>query len=320
MAPTTVPAPAGCGTKRSFSGTPLIGNSRMATLYKPTLVSIFVCEHDEDDEDDGDDGDDEQQEFQVPRGLICASSEYFDKAFGETFEEGKTGKITLPDANFWVFECFVGWLYTQQVFWEHQDSRSWEQPSLDRSYISANPVSYSLDVADLVDPVTWEFEHLFALYIFADKYDTRRLRSAVMEHIQTKLFQTIPVRYVPIFVDCIVVFNNLPGSSPLYKLIVDLVAYELLPLDPREREHYERLPLSVSGDILGRLAQLARCLSCDECREDEHCEDESHPDIKSSEAVYKKEFCKYHEHESNEERELCVRKWGQIRTERGIKV
>ncbi|KAK5688819.1 hypothetical protein LTS10_000797 [Elasticomyces elasticus] len=311
MAPTTAPAPAGCGKKRSFSGTPLIGNGRIAALYKPTMVSIFVREDDEDDEDD------EQQEFQVPRGLICASSEYFDKAFGDGFEEGKTGKITLPDTKLWVFECFIGRLYTQKVFWEHQDRTSLGQPILDR-FITAEPVADYLNIADLVDPVTWKFEHLFTLYIFADKYDTRHLRAAVMDLIQTKLFQTIPVRYVFLFLDCIIAFNNLPESSPLYKLLLDLVAYELLPLDPEEREDYEQLPPSVCSDILDRITQLARYLSCEECQKNTSCEDVSHPDIKSAGPPFKKDVCNYHEHDSNEECELCVRKWGQIKAVRGI--
>ncbi|KAK5725004.1 hypothetical protein LTR17_013390 [Elasticomyces elasticus] len=311
MAPTTAPTPTGCDTKRSFSGTPLIGNSRMAALYKPTLVSIFVHEDSEEDQ---------QGEYQVPRGLICASSEYFDKAFGEGFEEGKTGEITLPDTKIWVFECFIGWLYTQKVFWEHQDSRSLEQPMLDR-FTTAKPAADYLDVADLLDPVTWKFEDLFDLYIFADKYDTRRLRTAVMTLIQTKLFQSKPMSYAGlIFSECTVAFDNVPDSSPLYKLLVDLMIYDMDPLDLTEHDNYQHLPLSVCSEILSRTAQLVRCLRCDECQQSALCNDsDTHPDVKSATPTYDTDFCKYHEHDSDEERRLCVRKWGQIKAERGIK-
>ncbi|KAK3612893.1 hypothetical protein LTR56_028187, partial [Elasticomyces elasticus] len=121
--PLLPPSPPSRGTKRSASGEPLIGKNRISSLYKPEIVSIFIYE--EDDKADKEDEDAttkerEMIEYQVPRGLIRASSEYFDKAFGDDFEEGKTRKIVLADVLPWVFECFIGWLYTQKVFWEYQ--------------------------------------------------------------------------------------------------------------------------------------------------------------------------------------------------------
>ncbi|KAK5127408.1 hypothetical protein LTR85_006747 [Meristemomyces frigidus] len=71
-------------------------------LYSPELVRIIIkptC-----------------TEFQVPRALICGKSAYFEKAFSVTFTEGHEGVITLPDVELWIFECFVGWLYTGRVF------------------------------------------------------------------------------------------------------------------------------------------------------------------------------------------------------------
>ncbi|KAK5715385.1 hypothetical protein LTR15_010028 [Elasticomyces elasticus] len=141
MAPSDTPT-LGAGTKRSFSGTPLIGNNRMAALYQTTMVSIFVGR------------DDDIQEYQVPCGLLRASSEYFDKALNEHFIEGMTSKIDLPDVQPWVMECFIGWLYNQIVFWEHQDTSN-QQPRVDQGLWGDSSVAQlkAVTEADVLDPI-----------------------------------------------------------------------------------------------------------------------------------------------------------------------
>ncbi|TKA83484.1 hypothetical protein B0A55_00553 [Friedmanniomyces simplex] len=140
-----LPLPRGAG-KRPAPETSLVGNKRIRSLYRPKIVSIFVGA--------------EKQEYQVPRGLIRASSEYFDRALGDDFIEGKAGKIELAAVKPWVFECFTGWLYTQKVFWEYQEDRvgegeGSEQPEIDR-YVQTNEID-ELAYGDGVNILTPRF-------------------------------------------------------------------------------------------------------------------------------------------------------------------
>ncbi|KAK3625183.1 hypothetical protein LTR56_020539 [Elasticomyces elasticus] len=163
MAPATAPTLAAGGTKRSFSGTPLIGNNRMSALYQPTLVSVHL-------------GSKDKQGYQVPRGLICGMSDYFEKAFDPRFVEGQTGKIVLDDVKPWVFECFIGWLYTQKVFWDasatSSDGLPRLGPTIDRRPMEEGSAEHLTDV-NLLDPIHWRWDQLIQIYVFADKYYTR---------------------------------------------------------------------------------------------------------------------------------------------------
>ncbi|KAK3618853.1 hypothetical protein LTR56_024367 [Elasticomyces elasticus] len=282
----------GCGTKRSFSGTPLVGSNHMRSLYQPTMVTI-CAEYDE-----------EYQEYQVPRGLIRASSKYFDKAFGGDFEEGRLGKITLPDTKPWVFECFIGWLTLDQPFLDQQ---------------SHTEGAAELTNADLIDPVAWLDYDLFDLYIFADKYDTQLLRKAVMEVIQIKVFQTLPFSYLfPSKSDLAHAFRHLPDTSPLYRLLTEIMVYDTDPDVVAESDRPEVLPSRALCEVLVRTTQLARCAECSQCKHGHPCLDKSHADIKSTRAPYCKSLCVYHEHDSEEEQKMCEVKWERIKMEKGI--
>ncbi|UJO24751.1 hypothetical protein CLAFUW4_13805 [Fulvia fulva] len=53
----------------------------MGDLYNPVMVKITVR-----------DGEADQQTFIVPRGLITAKSDYFDRAFNSGFGEAERGR------------------------------------------------------------------------------------------------------------------------------------------------------------------------------------------------------------------------------------
>ncbi|KAK3625185.1 hypothetical protein LTR56_020541 [Elasticomyces elasticus] len=174
--------PSSRGIKRS--GEPLVGENRISSLFRPELVSIFVRV--DTGRKKGKKAVKEDIEYQIPCGLVRGLSEYFDKAFDDTFVEGKTGKIVLTDVKPWVIECFIGWLYTRKVFWEHQDVAAGQgnakhQPTVDRH--TSNGRNDALTNEALLDPATWLYRNLIELYIFADKYDTRLLRNKVIELI-----------------------------------------------------------------------------------------------------------------------------------------
>ncbi|KAK5725002.1 hypothetical protein LTR17_013388 [Elasticomyces elasticus] len=319
------PSPPSRGTKRYRSDQPLVGKHRISSLYKPDMVSIFVYEevNEEDEEESGESGEGRELiEYQVPCGLIRASSEYFDKAFGDSFEEGKSGRIVLDQVQPWVFECFIGWLYTQKVFWEHQSVGKYgdstrAQPKVDDDFYHGDDAASPEEA--LLDPVNWDWYSLFTLYIFADMYETKRLRVAVMEEIQVKTFQLKPVAYqFASVLDCSMVFGKLPDSSPLYKFLLDHATFDTLPGSLTEVWKYDEFPQSVLLELMVRALQLARCANCDRCLENEACDSSSHPDIKSVYPPYRASFCQYHEHQSEAEGEHCRQKWLQTARERGI--
>ncbi|KAK5688821.1 hypothetical protein LTS10_000799 [Elasticomyces elasticus] len=360
MAFTPPQAPLGGSTKRSSSGVPLIGGHRMRSLYKPEMVSVYVGSN--------------SKEYQVPRGLIRASSEYFDRAFGDNFTEGESGKIELATVKPWVFECFIGWLYTQGIFWESSEELGPEdQPKVDRdvaedktallvnaddtymarpeivahlpflhvqgrynyrnglttgwlTYYSNPPgsparaqaaagirqartdlvVHYTLACdsgyavlqaseftdLDLVDPVRWDWQSLFELYVFADMFETRRLRTAVIELIQVKTFQTMTQEYLlPDMVACGMAFKNLPDTASLYKSLVDITIYAARPEALSTPESFQLLPSQTLGLLLNRVMQLARCSNCPVCRHGHPCEDRSHLNIKTTTTPYVQDLC-----------------------------
>ncbi|KAK5746358.1 hypothetical protein LTR17_000738 [Elasticomyces elasticus] len=360
MALTPLKAPSGGSTKRSLSGVPLIGGHRMRSLYKADFVSIYVGS--------------DKKEYQVPRGLIRALSEYFDRAFGDNFVEGGSGKIELSAVKPWVFECFINWLFTQQVFWESSEELGPEdQPKVDRDvaedktaelldadetymakpmitrhlpfltvyerqhyrgeltrmwldYYSNPPGSparaqaeaeirqartdlvmvytKSCDSgyavvqadeftdADLVDPVSWDWQSLFELYVFADMFETRRLRIAVIELVQVKTFQTRTREYLlPSMAACSVAFKNLPDTADLCKWLADVIIYTKGPDALSTPESLQLLPSQTLAQLLNRAIQLAWCNSCSACRHGHPCEDRSHPDVKTLGPPYAGNLC-----------------------------
>ncbi|KAK5732491.1 hypothetical protein LTS12_027111 [Elasticomyces elasticus] len=330
--PLLPPSPPSRGTKRSASGEPLIGKNRISSLYKPEIVSIFIYE--EDDKADKEDEDAttkerEMIEYQVPRGLIRASSEYFDKAFGDDFEEGKTRKIVLADVLPWVFECFIGWLYTQKVFWEYQATGKHGDGTRSQPFI-INQLwetdhfieNTGTPEADLLDSVNWDWGSLFELYAFADKYNTMRLRTATMDAICTKTFQTKPYAFsVPDFGACAKLFEELPDSSPLSRFLVDVLTHLIRPprVENNDEEHEPllALPPRILSRLLARNMQMLSCARCEKCRVGNACDSYDHFDIKTTAPPYTSGFCSYHVHDCEEERLACQARWERITTDKG---
>lgn len=275
------------------------------------------------------------REFQVPRGLICPHSQYFRKAFNKRWAEGRTGPLDLEDVEEWIFECFVNWLYNNRLTFGPAKSNN--QATHDHHGVathledvdvigSADAVTAKDLEPDPSNAVTWKWRDLIALYIFADKYDTKGLRQMVMETIQVKFGQTKPVSYSePSFQVMSYAFHNLPDTSPLYDFMLQLLAYEKLAPPLTSASRLEVLPLSVLAMVMTRLMQLRRWDGCD-CKETSRdCEELGqlgHSDIKDQTEV---EFCrrigdlcKYHEHETAEGKKLCRAKWIHLNEKHGL--
>lgn len=289
---------------------------------------------------------DAERMFTIPRGLISGMSEYFEKAFNGQYEEGKTGFIALPDVELWIFECFVGWLYTKELFSDPLAADTAKEPAIiDRRRPLSPILEHALTATTVVsedaststdnvssgkettteqashtwklpdeqddnNPVTWTWQNLFDLYIFADKYDTRRFRTDVITVIQQKAFQAHPRQYpLPDYIDCADMFNGLPESSPLYKFWIEVLTYDTQPLKIQDSYAYEVLPRCVLSTLLARKAQLVWCQTCPDCICGRLCTSDGHPDIKSIRPSYNASFCEHHEHTSELERKLCEARW-----------
>ena len=195
---------------------------------------------------------------------------------------------------------------------------------------------------DANDPVTWDWQFLSELYILADAYDTRRFRTAIIKVIQIRALQYTPEVYaLPNPEDLGYALQALPNTSPLYKFLIDLMTYLLNPSSTYPAREWASVPadaIVASWLKMKQLDALHRCRDCkdipflrnrrdcecvglrQQCErcQDLRCKSLSHPDIETDEAPYYRDICQYHEHETKEERDLCVMRWKLIRKERGI--
>ena len=95
----------------------------------------------------------DKRPFHVHRSLLCEASSFFKAAFEGNFRETSEQKMDLPEEDEGSFDLFVQWLY-------------------DRHY--EIPLGW---LERFLEPVK--------LYVLADKYDVRGLRSLIIE----KLFE-----------------------------------------------------------------------------------------------------------------------------------
>ncbi|KAK6529864.1 kelch-like [Arthrobotrys megalospora] len=61
------------------------------------------------------------EEFNLHRVVLAAQSDYFDTALKESFEEGKSRKITIPDIESDIFRIIVQYLYTNTLEFADKD-------------------------------------------------------------------------------------------------------------------------------------------------------------------------------------------------------
>lgn len=159
----------------------------------------------------------EEEEFSVPRGLICAHSAYFDTVFRKQYAESDTGRSVIDDVRPWAFRVFVGWLYFQRICYVGDrvepiafkgpaaTGHMVEQSGLEVSSMEMSADNTELSTADLTtldetrtdsrnlqgirstrrrhqlesnssrvrrnddDPMTWDWQDLFELYVLGEK-------------------------------------------------------------------------------------------------------------------------------------------------------
>lgn len=251
----------------------------LTELYIPEIVSIRVIPELDHDDDDDDDDDEETLTFTVPRELLCANSAYFTGIFKGGFVESETRFTEVRDTDFDIFACFINFLYTRRIV----SAYGWQ----------CNNSHERLDHAS-----TWSFSILFALYIFADKYDSKGFRDAVFEKIQLKTLTRSPG--LP---NITTMCQNLLSASPLYRLTVDL----------RLRCHHDENDLhEYPAEFLAECLVLSRrrleAISCQICGWRGTmlvCDSTTHSRQDVEDQWGEGSWCQFHEHSDGREKRVC---------------
>ncbi|KAK5115005.1 hypothetical protein LTR85_010043 [Meristemomyces frigidus] len=274
------------------------------SLYRPIMVTIQVGSP--------------PQEFQAPRGLICGQSAYFERAFNERFAEGRANSTSLPEVECWVFEVFIAWLYTQRLSPARRDSLI---PSLAKTTRTATRRP-KFNVASETTGFHVAYQALVELYVFGDRYDTRNFRRTVIEYIQIKAFQVQPHKYsAPDIYSLKLAFTSLPPECQLYQFFFDLLTWDTRAM--QKASVYATLPAEVLAASWLRLQQIRdrnRCErrdahaghqcggnDCERCKSKPACDDPCHGSV--TVPKYHTDLHAHHEHETEEERSLCVKRW-----------
>ena len=129
-------------------------------------------------------------------------SAYFRGAFGGNFQEAQQGLLHLADEDTQTFKKVYEWLYTRNL-------------------------------ADTLEEETMiEFKALLKLYFFGEKHMIPTLQNDVIDVIIRKCteYNTVPSCYISI------VYDNMPASSPLRKLSIDMFIHLLSGTNFREGE------------------------------------------------------------------------------------
>lgn len=277
---------------------------QMSDLYNPQMLTIRI--------------ENSNAIFRVPRGLLCPKSAYFKSAFRkETFKEGREHSIELSsDVSEWVLQCFLGWVYTQRIFWQ-------PQPRELKQWRYETAFEHSDDEDDPQIPVTWPWEVIIQLYVFGDRYDTKGFRNAIMDVALLKALQVEPRSYLPPGIkQQAQAYKRLPATSELYRLMLEIGVHEVEKTASADQWSPEALGRHLPSEALATLYCLASRLSlklaCPACKAGHTCE-RNHASM-SLRATFRTHLLWYYEHESTEEELDCFSKWFGLRTKHKLDI
>lgn len=174
--------------------------------------------------------------------------------------------IPIPDVKVSTFNMFMDWIYTERL------------PRTKKEVDETGAVGGR----ELISSYTGlEFAEL---YIFADMYDVPVLRRQVMDRI-------FAASVLPKYAVVVLAFSRLPTSAPLCRFFVDVYCQRFRESDDdeSERKQREKLPHEFLLGVMLRHAKIMGRLRAKEML-----------------PSYKLNMCDYHEHETEEERQLCL--------------
>lgn len=244
-----------------------------------------------------------QEKFVIHQELLCSKSQYFAKALTGSFEESKTGVITLDDLSPLLFRIMITWLYSGKIVYTAVD----DIPNIERDFIKLKYIGKgSSKILRADDTSTWPKQVLVELYVLADRLDIKELRNNTMDALTIATEQTNRGlnSYGFKFVD-----SNTTAESPLRRFAVDWLAHV-----PRhnmvDEEFWLDLPQSMAITALLQRCQRVPPTLCNPCYQkglahngiklaaDHPCRDEDKRPL----VAY---MCAYHEHKDDEEKKTC---------------
>ena len=131
--------------------------------------------------------------FDLHRGILCASSDFFKAAITSDFKERAQSEIKLPEQDVKIFRFFVHWLYTGRLsgFYYPKTMRPTIQEL--KEAVIAELENQDLDILEDLDPNNpyskalymaiyrdAPFSHLIRLYILADTLLVRDLKDPII--------------------------------------------------------------------------------------------------------------------------------------------
>ena len=138
----------------------------------------------------------QETRFDLHRGLLCASSDFFRAVITSDFKERAQNEIKFPEQDVKIFRFFVHWLYTGRLrgFYYPETIKPTvqelrkaaiaeleNQNSYVLEYLAVqNPCIKAFCVADYRDA---PFSHLIGLYILADTFLVHGLKDLIIDLI-----------------------------------------------------------------------------------------------------------------------------------------
>jgi hypothetical protein len=214
----------------------------------------------------------EQKRFVVHEDLLTHYSKFFRAALKGGFKEANERIIPLGEQSPRLFELFVHWLYYQRFpATEHNDDQEIIRLFQDSKHV---PNMYN------------SVETLIKLHVFADQYDVEKLMQATVDELychvlDTKVNMCMPATSIEY------AFDHLRTTTPMCRLLVDIATF----LDMNwNKKSIDMRPIT-SVPFLKLVWQKYR---------------EGGGDHPGTDLSYS-DFCNYHEHSDQAEREICAK-------------
>ncbi|KAF2210380.1 hypothetical protein CERZMDRAFT_99442 [Cercospora zeae-maydis SCOH1-5] len=228
--------------------------------------------------------------FKVSREQVCAHSTYLAAAFKKDFKEAHEKTVTLEQFTPEVFAIFLTFIHTLGITFAWPDAK--------------------VDIPDPKDPTTWSYDVLIECYILGDYIGARAFRDRIFETIQLTLMQDDDGGLCG--ADLRMAYEMTPENSQLRKLLVE---------DMCTRQVHSANIYHLYGDFVGppmqfmidyqyRMNRWAAALVCEHCSQASTCHqpcDSKHHTREDAVLDPLLNWCRYHEHETEEQKELC--KW-----------
>ena len=169
--------------------------------------------------------------FQVHEADLFEASPFFKAAFTSDFRESGERTMTLPEDDEATFDLFVEWLYHQ------------------RYHLPPPPKANAKEKDRSMQPLQ--------LYVLADKYDIRRLKSLIISQIFTAFKQHSLSLYDTAIVYA---YRHTSPNSTIRNLIADHVACNSKPgwFQRKSTQNWLRNHADITTDVLVSLAKHMR--------------------------------------------------------------